>query len=363
MVQSETKHVLLVEDEKATRDVIARHLRRSGLDVVAVESGEAALVEASRAGAGFAVVVSDVHLPGMSGLDLVSLILSRCASQPVVLITGDPDAALARAALARGPVSYLLKPFEMFELDAAVNQALVRQDMSQVWGGSAMTGMAGSVPQNWLDLVDSRSYAGPGHAQRVGHIALALAEVSPTHRKRIDEGELLVAAWSHELGRLSTETWDPAAMAVEGGRLLAELGCAAGVVEGVRHMHERWDGSGGPERRAGEDIPLITQLLSVADSIDHYVSAWLQAGKDATEAVDRALGLVRVQSGSVFCPAAVEAALLQRPRIMSICGRPAAGGVGGAPSGAPLSQVSQVSHGTHAVPSARDAGSGVTAAA
>lgn len=337
MDRNETKRVLLVEDDEATRSVIARHLRRSDLEVVAVESGEAALVEASRAGAGFAVVVSDVHLPGMSGLDLVSLILSKSPSQPVVLITGDPDAALARAALARGPVSYLLKPFEMFELDAAVNQALVRQDLSQIRSGSVPTGPAGSVPQNWLDLVDSRSYAGPGHALRVGHIALALAEVSPSHRKRIDEGELLVAAWSHELGRLSTETWDPAAMAVEGGRLLAELGCARGVVEGVRHMHERWDGSGGPDRRAADDIPAITQLLSVADSIDHYVSAWLQAGKDATEAVERALGLVRVQSGSVFCPAAVEAALLQRTRIMGICGRPAVGGSAGGMTGSPMS--------------------------
>jgi putative two-component system response regulator len=321
MERQESRRVLLVEDEPATRSLLARHLRRSGLEVLAVDSGEAALVAARRAPAGYDVVVSDVHLPGMSGLDLTSLILSRTPSQPVVLITGDPDAALAREALSRGPVSYLLKPFEMFELDAAVKQALVRQDMTRGWGPLGESITPGAVPQGWLDLVDERSYAGPGHAQRVGKLALALAEASPEHGMQVDTGELLVAAWSHELGRLAREAADPVVMATEGARMLQGLGCAPGVVEGVCHQYERWDGSGGPLGLAGSAIPLLSQLLSVADALDHYIAAWLQTGRDGTLAAERALGLIQAQRGTMFSPAVVDAAVRQRLRVLAICGQ------------------------------------------
>jgi CheY-like chemotaxis protein len=319
--EGEMKRVLLVEDEAGTRSLLARQLRRSGLEVTAVESGEAALVEAGRTAGGYQVVVSDVHLPGMSGLDLAGLILSRSPAQPVVLITGDPDVALAREALSRGPVSYLLKPFELFELDAAVKQALVRQEQAQGWGLLRQDGIPGSVPQGWLDLVDERSYAGPGHARRVGRVALALAEAAPELGTQVDTGELLVAAWSHELGRLAQEAADPVVMAAECARMLRALGCSAGVVDGVCHMYERWDGSGGPLRLAGTSIPLVSQLLAVADALDHYVAAWLHAGRSAGVAVDRALGLVRVQRGSMFCPAVVDAAVTQAAQLLSICGR------------------------------------------
>lgn len=316
------RRVLLVEDETATRVVFARHLGRTGLEVVAVESGEAALVEAGRRSSGFDVVISDVHLPGMSGLDLASLILSRNPSQALVLMTGDPDAALAREALSRGPVSYLLKPFELFELDAAVNQALMRQEMARGWGALQQEETAsGTVPRGWLELADERSWAGPGHAWRVGRLGMALKDASPEHRAAVDTGELLVAAWSHELGRLMRDAADPAVTATEGARMLQGLGCAPGVVEGVCHLHERWDGTGGPLGLEGDRIPALSQLLSVADALDHYVAAWQQAGRGAHEAVRRSLRLVSAQRGTLFCPAVVDAALEQEERVLAICAR------------------------------------------
>ncbi|HUF49958.1 MAG TPA: response regulator [Longimicrobiales bacterium] len=314
----ETKTVLIVEDEVGTRNLIARHLRRKGMEVTAVESGEAVLMDATRRTVAYDVVISDVHLPGMSGLDLATLILAGNARQPIVLITGDPDEALAREALSRGPVGYLLKPFEMSELEVAVQQAVERLKL----GGATLpeADTAGRVPLRWLDIVDQQSYAGKGHARRVARVAMALAEAARSIEARLEVGELVVAAWSHELGRLSNDASDPVVVATEGARMLSELGCAAGVVEGVRHMHERYDGTGGPSRLAGEVIPAASQILAVADSLDHYAAAWLHAGKGAAEAVDRALGLVHVQSGGVFSPEVVKAAQAQHHRIVTICG-------------------------------------------
>src|SRR5687768_11207007 len=120
--------VLLVEDEAGTRGVLAKHLGRVGLDVTAVEAAEDVPGARERLGRPFDVVVSDVHLPGMSGIELATMLLASFPGQPIVLITGDPDEALAREALSRGPVSYLLKPFQPFELEALMRSALLSQE-------------------------------------------------------------------------------------------------------------------------------------------------------------------------------------------------------------------------------------------
>ncbi|HEX6306732.1 MAG TPA: HD domain-containing protein [Longimicrobiales bacterium] len=168
----------------------------------------------------------------------------------------------------------------------------------------------------WLDLVE-RSYMGSAHARRVGRLALALAESIPGVERRLEIRDLLVAAWSHELGRATAA--EPVPIAVQGARMLAELGSAAGIVESVAHLAERHDGMGGPGGRSGDAIPLISQIVSVADAIEHGVVAALSVGMDAVEAVDRALAHVATQRGTAFRPEVADAARRQRSRLITIC--------------------------------------------
>lgn len=289
--------VLLVEDDDATRAMIARHLHRSGFAVRDLASAEHALQALE--GDACDVVVSDVHLPGASGIDLASQLMARDPSQPVVLITGDPDEALAREALSRGPVSYLLKPFELFELDAAVRQAMARRSPEMTPPVVSPFGPE-SIPDDWVRFVDERSYAGTGHAERVARICVALAERLPAGD--VNEADLALAARLHELGRLEGHASEPTDLASRGARMLADAGFPIGIVEAVRHMHERWDGTGGPDGLAASRIPFAAQILAAADSLDHYCAAWLQAGSRADDAVARAFALVRAQQGSLFSP-------------------------------------------------------------
>jgi response regulator RpfG family c-di-GMP phosphodiesterase len=309
------RSVLVVDDDVATRALIARQLRRAGLEVLAVESGERVLVEAPDRYTSFDVVILDVHLPGMSGLDLASLIQARRPTQPIVLITGDSDPRLAREALARGPVSFLLKPFEMYELQAAVNQALVRRDLER--GAEDGAEETPTSDGGWLDVVET-AYMGSPHARRVGRLALALAEALPDVESRMVVGELLVTAWAHELER-DAAGGDPVNVAVESARRLAGLGCTPSVVEAVRHLAERHDGSGGPDRLAGDAIPLMSQMVAVADTLEQYVFATLKGDATAAESVDRALGLLSAQRGTLFRPEVVDAARQQRQRLIAIC--------------------------------------------
>lgn len=316
---STTPSVLLVEDDAATRGMIARHLRGSGYDVNTAESAEQVIFEVDREGRRFDVVISDVHLPGTSGIDLASYLLVKNPAQAIVLITGDPDEALARDALSRGPVSYLLKPFELFELDAALRQVVARIAASQEEhpGHRRVDIEPGNqgIPEEWVRFVDDRSYAGAGHAERVARLAALVVEGLIDVAPQLSGAELALAARMHELGRLSGQAGDPTAMAVESGRLLEEAGFPAQIVLAVRHVHERWDGTGGPDGLSTSAIPGAAQVLSVADSLDHYCAAWLQAGVRASDAVDRALSLVAAQQGSAFSPLVVGAVNRERAAI------------------------------------------------
>jgi response regulator RpfG family c-di-GMP phosphodiesterase len=311
------KTALLVEDDIATRALVARQLRRAGLEVLAVESGEQVLLEAADRYTTFDVFILDVHLPGMSGLDLASLIQARRPGQRIVLVTGDADPRLAREALARGPVNYLLKPFDMGELLGVVRKALDEP------GGRT----AEVVTKGWLDLVEE-SYMGSAHARRVGRVALALVEGLQGAAPRLDVSDLLVAAWSHELAR-STEDGDPVRIAIASAALLDKLGSAAAVVKAVRHLAERFDGSGGPDGLSGDEIPLISQVVAAADALEHYADVPLAGNASPAEAVDRGLGLLSAQRGTVFRPEVVEAAGRQRQRLIAICAD------GAAPRGRP----------------------------
>lgn len=117
-----TNRILVVEDDPGIRRLVTTHFRRCGFEVeYAIAAEEVASNEK------YDVVLTDVHLPGQSGLELARRIHQAQPEQPVVFITGDADPVIAREALDTGAAGYLLKPFELFELDAAIHTAVGRK--------------------------------------------------------------------------------------------------------------------------------------------------------------------------------------------------------------------------------------------
>ena len=316
--------ILVVDDDPALREAIGRRLRRAGYTVVTAENAETALGHAELGRAPFDVVVTDVHMPGMNGLDLATVLIERRPLQRVIIITGDPDEALQRSALARGPVSFLLKPFELFELEEAVKHTLAKPRYMTTPPAAAQRqyreAAIGTVPAEWLLWVDDRSNAGAGHGDRVARMARVVAMSLPRPLSSFELAELEVAAWSHEVGLLAGPTASPVEMSWRGAEILKECGTNDAVCEIVRHMHERWDGSGGPEQLVGDAIPLAAQILSAVDAIDHYCSAWLQTGMRPELAAHRAIGLVVAQQGGCYSPFIAIVVSGARDALRSICG-------------------------------------------
>ena len=316
--------ILVVDDETTLREVISRRLRRAGYVVTAAPNADVAMELTQLGRPPFDLVISDVHMPGMSGLDLAMVLIERRPAQRIIIMTSDPDEMLRRAALARGPVHFLLKPFELFELEAAVEQALATQRFMVTPPPSAQRAYRqaaiGTIAAKSLLWVDEQSQAGRGHGDRVARMARTIGKSMTQPFTAFELAELEVAAWSHEIALLAGAVAHPIEMAWRSANMLEANGANELVCQFVRHMHERWDGSGGPEGLVGDAIPLGAQILSAVDTIDHYCAAWVQSGMRAELAAHRSIDLVVSQQGGCFSPEIVDLVNRNLDALRSICG-------------------------------------------
>ena len=117
--------ILVVDDEEIVRELTVQVLERAGYDVVAVESPERALELVDRESVD--LVVSDVVMPKLSGVELLDEIRVRRPELPVILMTGgSPEPERTTRALQLGANGIVYKPFSHAELRGAVEAALGR---------------------------------------------------------------------------------------------------------------------------------------------------------------------------------------------------------------------------------------------
>src|SRR6266849_6510761 len=114
------KRILVVDDEEKLRRVIELHLVSAGFDVDKARSAEEALKLVDRAD----MVITDLRLPSMDGLQLLSLIRRQNAQAPVVVMTAFGTIENAVEAMKSGATDFLLKPFSLDHLTAVVQKAL-----------------------------------------------------------------------------------------------------------------------------------------------------------------------------------------------------------------------------------------------
>ncbi len=158
----------------------------------------------------------------------------------------------------------------------------------------------------------------PGHAERVAHLSQRLAralDLDPDTAHRC-----AVAGWLHDIGMVAlpdaalahadraagSDTPELRAHVLIGADLVRRVEELANTAPAIRHHHERWDGSGYPDGRAGTAIPVEARIVAVADVIAGLLPT---AAADA-RARKAAASRLRSMSGSMADPAVVDAALL-----------------------------------------------------
>jgi DNA-binding NtrC family response regulator len=118
--------VLVVDDEESIRKALRKFLTKQGYEVYTAGSGDDALHELQRHK--IALMLCDIRMPGMSGVDLVLQAIAIEPDLAILMLSGANDATTTALCMQRGAMDYLTKPIELADLGRAVQRALKRRE-------------------------------------------------------------------------------------------------------------------------------------------------------------------------------------------------------------------------------------------
>ena len=169
-------NVLVVDDERPTRLLMERELPQAGCSVTSVENGEAALEQLMVQD--FDVVLLDLKMPGIGGMEALRRIRDAGASAEVVVLTGHPDVDSAIQAMKLGAYDYLTKPFKLAEVEEVLRRAAERKRLQKE--NTALRRMvAQRSPASLL----------VGRSEAIRAVLQAVEQVAPTDASVLIDGE------------------------------------------------------------------------------------------------------------------------------------------------------------------------------
>ncbi len=285
---SQQPSILIVEDEEGPRESIKMVLSPY-FNLITVDSAEVALEVLKRRP--IDLITLDLKLPGQQGIDLLQTIRQQDRDIEVIIITGYGTLQSAMEAIRHGVAAYILKPFNVSELLAVVDQTFERrrrmtslqgslQAFGNLWAGE--TNPQAAI-KNIETLLEAKSPELAQHAHRVNFYASLLAEhlqLSLEEKENIQLGSYL-----HDIGKLSLHDRLVSAHVpqseqnqelikchpVMGEKMIQALPFPQSVTQILRSHHERYDGTGFPDGLVGEDIPFLARVVGLANQFDHLV--------------------------------------------------------------------------------------------
>jgi putative two-component system response regulator len=321
--------VIVVDDDERVLAVVERSLRSRNYDVSTAPSGPAALD--ALAGQRFDVMICDVRMPGMSGLDLLERASRIDGDLAILLLTGLNDARTATQALKNGAAGYLMKPIAVGHLCHAVaaaiakraaamhqrrHEQLIREEVAHYANQlerdrATLSGLTVKIAETLVNALESKDGYLRGNSQRVAHVAAAVADHLGLEPDMVEA--VRIAGRLHDIGRIGTResvlnkpgllTEDEFRHVKEhvaaGVEILAPLTHLAQVRAFVQDHHEHWDGSGYPRGLRGEEISLGGRILAAADAYVALTSR--RAYREPVSGVE-AIALLQRRVGSVFDP-------------------------------------------------------------
>ncbi|MDQ2665004.1 MAG: response regulator [Gemmatimonadota bacterium] len=295
-------HVLVVDDEEAVRVALSRFLRSRGYDAVAVGSGPEALEQLEKGT--FELMLCDIRMPGMSGLDVLTQALALNGDLGVVMLTAVNEAETATDALARGAMDYIVKPVGLEELERAVQrvahrrrleierrnvEVIIRDEIASRTDElerekTALRTLALGIADTLINAMEAKDVYLRGHSQRVADLAASVADslgLSPDLVENVrlagrlcDVGKIGIREdVLNKPGPLTPEEFEHVKDHVRiGMEILAPLKHMPDAIEYVSGHHEHFDGSGYPRGLTGEQISMGGRILAACDAFDALTS-------------------------------------------------------------------------------------------
>jgi putative nucleotidyltransferase with HDIG domain len=329
----ERARVLVVDDEPDIRDILF-DLLSFDYHCACVSSAEEALGRLSAEK--IDLVISDITMGGMSGLEMIPHVLELSPDTVVVMISGMQTIESAIEALRVGAFDYIMKPFDLRQVEAAVKRALEHYELREAKRRyenhleELVEQRTAELDQALLSLEDAyrstlkaltaaletRDAETHGHSERVVTFSLRLGRelgLDKAQMTALEFGSLL-----HDIGKIGVPDailrkpakLDEAEWAkmrehpLHGQQILREIEFLEGAARVVAQHHERWDGSGYPLGLRGEEIELNARIFSVADAFDAMISDRVYRRGRSYEAAAEELD---AWAGRQFDPQVVEA--------------------------------------------------------
>ncbi|HTT68163.1 MAG TPA: response regulator [Gemmatimonadales bacterium] len=319
------RRVLVVDDERAIAAAVVRRLEQDGAVCVAAYSGTEGAERLS--GSAFDLVITDIEMPGKSGLDLITDLRALREPPTVIVMAPASDGAAVVEALGRGADGYVLKPFQPEQLSHEVALAAeLRTLRATVAAGAAAAGPILTVLGEVVNAYERADPFRAGYSARTGRLAAAFGEALG-----LDGERLLLAARVHDVGMLavpqaelhSAVTMDRAAQHLIrvhptlGARWIERLGADRAVVAAVAAHQERFDGNGYPGGLAGDDIPALARTLGTAAAVAAMCAPrpW-RARREPAAVLDELRAGRETQFGAAEADAAV-AVLRRSPALLA----------------------------------------------
>lgn len=293
--------ILIVDDEREITAILA-DVFSDDYDCTTAGSAEEALALLPLTS--YQLVISDITMPGMSGLDMIPLVKSSSPNTVVVMISGMQTVESAIEALRLGAFDYVMKPFDLRQVEAVVKRALEHQDLivaKQRYDDhleelveqrtaeldQALNSLEDAYRSTLKALtaaLETRDLETHGHSERVVSYSMRLGReygLDSQRIKALEFGSLL-----HDIGKIGVPDLilrKPAKLTpdewvlmrqhpMHGQQILRGIKFLEGAARVVAQHHEKWDGSGYPLGLRGEEIDICARIFSVADAFDAITS-------------------------------------------------------------------------------------------
>lgn len=337
--------ILIIDDHDANIEALKRILRRAGFTSVNSTIDPRVGVTLAQTWTPDLILL-DLHMPGLDGFGVLEAIrpqLTDGSYLPVLMLTADSSDETKQRALAGGAKDFLTKPFDSIEVLLRIENLLETRslyvairDQNQLLEQRVaertreLEGAQVEILQRLAAAAEFRDDDTGRHTQRVGEQAALLAIEIGLSSELVEL--IRRAAPLHDVGKIGI----PDSILLKAGRLTTDerrimqthVTIGAAMLAGgrsplvqtaeriARSHHERWDGTGYPDNRAGEQIPIEARVVAVADFLDAlthdrpYRAAW---------PIAKTIAAIVAERGRHFDPLVVDALLAverDRPEIV-----------------------------------------------
>lgn len=339
--------ILIVDDEESICDIISDYLELRDFKCFTANSVDAAIRMLREES--IDCIVSDIKMPGLSGLDLLKRVNTEWPDIAVILITGHGEISTAVTAMQEGAYDFILKPIQLEHITKSVMNALEKKRLKEELRNyqknleelvdkrtSQINGTLKALKDSHLETISILASAAEyrddetgSHVLRISKYCETIAEALELPKEQI--WMITKASPLHDIGKIGIPDsilLKPAPLTSAEFEIMkshAEIGKQ--ILKGTKSNllkvateiagthHEKWDGSGYPNKLRGEEIPLSGRITALADVFDALT---MKRVYKPAFSVEKSINIMKEGRGSHFDPNLLDIFIQRLPSIQDV---------------------------------------------